>query len=156
MRRAAVRLGCSFEAEDVLQDAWLKLAAVDGNRSVANAKGFVTTVTNNLVLSRLRSNKRRQAVDIALRVAVADHREERSPERTIMARDALTSVLLHLDRLAPRTRTIFIQHRLEHRSTGEIARIHRISDEAVLYHLRRATQQLRPWWIGDAEVREKI
>ncbi len=138
-----------------MQDIWVRLAAIDDTRAIANPQGFVTTVANNLIVTRLRARQRHRSISASLHLAMVDEREERSPERVVVARDALAGVMDQLQQLAPRTRSIFVQHRLEHRGTREIALLHGISEEAVLYHVRRATARIRPAAEGLAEARPK-
>jgi DNA-directed RNA polymerase specialized sigma24 family protein len=64
----AYRITCSLaDAEDVVQEAWIRWAARDA-ATVDNPAGWLTTVTSRLALDRLRAQRRRREVYVGPRL----------------------------------------------------------------------------------------
>ena len=99
--------GSLAEAEDVVQDAWLRWNGVDP-RTIDNPAAWLTTVTTRLSLDRLKAMDRRRADYVGewLPEPVAIGR---GPEETAEVADSLTlGFLVLLDRLTPLERAVFL------------------------------------------------
>ncbi|HZD65003.1 MAG TPA: RNA polymerase sigma factor SigJ [Acidimicrobiales bacterium] len=99
--------GSVADAEDVVQDAWLRWAAADP-AGIANPAGWLTTVTSRLALDRLRAQRRRREAYVGpwLPDPVAT---EASPEETAELAESLTvAFLVMMDRLGPAERVAFL------------------------------------------------
>ena len=108
LRAVAFRLlGSSADAEDVVQQAWLRLAGADA-ATIRNLEGWLTTTVGRLSLDLLRSRRR------------VVHRAD-APERTadpsgdpeteaVLAAEVGRALLVVLDRLSPRERVAFVLH----------------------------------------------
>jgi RNA polymerase sigma factor (sigma-70 family) len=112
LRGVAYRmLGSMAEAEDAVQEAWLRLARSDTSE-VSNLRGWLTTVVSRICLDLLRSRKSRR--EESLEVHVPDPvvtRLDLDPEAAAEQADAVTlALLVVLDALNPRERMAFVLH----------------------------------------------
>lgn len=95
------------DAEDVVQEAWLRWSRADQG-AIDNPQGWLTTVTTRLALDRLRAIRRRREVYVGpwLPDPVS---VERSPVETAELAESLTlGFLVLLDRLGPVERAVFL------------------------------------------------
>ncbi|WP_091918401.1 RNA polymerase sigma factor [Mesorhizobium sp. YR577] len=140
---AKARTGCSATAEDLMQDAWLKLENAgleDG--AIRNPAGFITRVAQHAVTDHLRNQRRRNEIDSELADILGENCDLVSPERTLIGRENLKAVRKILDELPEKTRNIFLMNRIDGISHRRLAELHGITDEAVYYHIRRALERL--------------
>ncbi|ACQ78663.1 RNA polymerase, sigma-24 subunit, ECF subfamily [Beutenbergia cavernae DSM 12333] len=113
LRAVAYRLlGSAAEADDAVQEAWLRLSRSDTS-DVANLTGWLTTVVGRISLDMLRSRtSRREAPLEAERSDAVDHAAP-DPEAAAVQADAVgTALLVVLDQLAPAERLAFVLHDL--------------------------------------------
>ena len=108
LRAVALRmLGSSHEADDAVQEAWLRLSRSDAE-AVDNLGGWLTTVVARVCLDMLRSRARRQEVspdEASQPVAVT------SPEEEALLADSVgLALLVVLDTLEPAERLAFVLH----------------------------------------------
>jgi RNA polymerase sigma-70 factor (ECF subfamily) len=112
LRSVAYRmLGSVAEADDAVQDAWLRLARADTD-DVVNLRGWLTTVVSRICLDMLRSRKSRR--EESLEVHVPDPvvtRLDADPASSAEQADEVTlAMLVVLDALNPRERMAFVLH----------------------------------------------
>jgi RNA polymerase sigma-70 factor (ECF subfamily) len=101
-------LGTVADAEDVVQEAYLRWHAAD-HAAVERPEAWLTTVTSRLALDRLRSAQRRREEYVGPWVAEPVVLGERGPEEAAELADSLTlGFLAVLDRLAPVERAVFL------------------------------------------------
>ena len=105
---ASRMIGDHAEAEDVVQQAWLRLHRTDAE--IENLPAWLTTVTTRLSLDRLRLKAPVPVEDIDLE-GTADHLGGEDPADEVALADTV-GLALHvvLDRLSPRERVAFILH----------------------------------------------
>lgn len=139
---ARARTGCRAAAEDLVQDAWLKLENTRFDGEIHNPGGFITQVASTTVAGHLRKERRRAEIDAEISEFLWDTVDEASPERLMIGRETLCKVCAALDALPARTRRIFLMNRIEQIPHRRIAEMLGISDEAVYYHIRRALERL--------------
>src|SRR4051794_19819632 len=107
---AARMLGSSAEADDAVQEAWLR-ASRAGTDDVDNIDGWLTTITSRVCLDVLKSRTR--AAARALRTDVAVTPTVPSPEDDAVLADAIgPALLVVLDALTPPERLAFVLHDL--------------------------------------------
>jgi len=128
LRAVAYRmLGSLSEADDAVQEAWLKLSRADAS-TVENLGGWLTTVVARVCLDMLRSrNARREDsleehVDAPPKPAAASHSLDPEQE-TLLAESVGLALLVVLDTLAPPERISFVLHDLFAVPFEEIAAI---------------------------------
>ncbi len=105
-------LGSLTEAEDAVQEAWLRLARVDVD-SVDNLGAWLTTVVSRLCLDMLRARGSRREELAGSQVAdqVADLDPGDDPEQeALLAEEVGRALLVVLDRLGPAERVAFVLH----------------------------------------------
>jgi RNA polymerase sigma factor (sigma-70 family) len=118
-------LGSMCEADDVVQDAWLRLGRADAG-DIGNPGGWLTTVVARVCLDQLRARKQRgeEFYDPDAHVQTPADDGDATPEREAMLADAMgPALLVLLDTLAPAERLAFVLHDLFGMSFDEIAPI---------------------------------
>jgi len=122
LRAVAYRmLGSVAEADDAVQEAWLRLARADAG-SVENLGGWLTTVVSRVCLDLLRSRKSRR--EEALGVRVPDPIVSADGGDELMLADSVgLALLVVLETLAPAERLAFVLHDMFGLSFDEIAPI---------------------------------
>src|SRR3954454_23389905 len=106
-------LGSRAEAEDALQEAWIRVRRADTSE-VENVGGWLTTVVSRVCLTMLDSRKRRREQGSLPDMVVTRVDEQApDPEREALMADAMGSALtVVLDALAPAERIAFVLHDL--------------------------------------------
>jgi RNA polymerase sigma-70 factor, ECF subfamily len=104
-------LGSRVEAEDAVQEAWLKTMRADPD-AVENLSGWLTTVTARVCLDRLRARSARPEHAMGVDVPdVEDPSAENDPaEAALLAESVGAALLVVLDSLAPDERVAFVLH----------------------------------------------
>ena len=113
LRAVAYRmLGSLAEAEDVVQDAWLR-ASRAGASDVENLGGWLTTIVARLCLDRLRTrtSRREEPIDFAIPDPVVSSAEGVDPEQEALLADSIgLAMLIVLETLSPAERLAFVLH----------------------------------------------
>jgi len=123
LRSVAYRmLGSLAEADDAVQDAWLRLSRSDADQ-IDNLGGWLTTVVARECLHLLRSRRhRREAPQPPAPVVIPD--TDLDPEQEALLADSVgLALLVVLDRLTPAERLAFVLHDMFELPFGEIAGI---------------------------------
>jgi RNA polymerase sigma-70 factor (ECF subfamily) len=110
LRAAAHRmLGSASEAEDAVQEAWLRLARVDAE-GIDNVRAWLTTVVARVCLDMLRARATRREVDLDTAPA-AERSHGPDPEQEAVLADSVgLALLVVLDTLTPAERLAFVLH----------------------------------------------
>ena len=120
LRAVAYRLlGSLADAEDAVQQAWLKASRADTS-DVRNPTGWLTTVTARECLDQLRARRRRAEVAVepdALPTAAT------TEDEVVLAEQVGLALLVVLDRLSPAQRVAFVLHDLFALPFDDIARV---------------------------------
>jgi RNA polymerase sigma-70 factor (ECF subfamily) len=114
-------LGSASEADDAVQEAWLRLSRSDTSQ-VENLSGWLTTVVSRVCLDMLRSRRSRREAPLAIEgESIADAAD---PEREAMLGESVGMAMLAvLQRLTPSERVAFVLHDVFGVSFDEIAAI---------------------------------
>lgn len=134
------------EAEDLVQEAWVRMASHGANANVANPAAFLMRTALNLSIDAHRARSLRGeevAIDDVVLMDVAP-----GAEALLLGRERLERMTIGLGRLPERTREIFLAHRLDGRSYTDIARGLGISVNAVEKHVTKATMLVTSWMEG--------
>jgi RNA polymerase sigma-70 factor (ECF subfamily) len=114
-------LASASEADDAVQEAWLRLSRSD-TREVENLSGWLTTVVSRVCLDMLRSRRARREEPLALDGELIP--DAADPEREAMLAESVgLAMLAVLQRLAPAERVAFVLHDVFGVSFEEIAGI---------------------------------
>lgn len=137
--RRAIAMGAGGDAEDVVQDVWLKLRSTDG--PLASPHAYLLRMVYTAVLDRKRG-ERRAAVRDAEWSAPAnlpqDGPASAEAERRLMAVQLLTRVEARLSDLGDPAAAIFRRHRIDGVTQRRIAEEFGMGLSTVEKHLRRA------------------
>jgi RNA polymerase sigma-70 factor (ECF subfamily) len=146
LRFLTARCGDASEAEDTLQELWLKLHAIPAG-PIANGRGYLFRMANNLVMDRRRARLRAMARDRAWLgsdappearpdpAIAADQEIAEEQERAIL-RKAITA-------LPPGAQRALRLYRFDGLDQGAIAQVMGISRSGVEKHLALAMRHLR-------------
>jgi len=111
--RVAYRLlGSQSEADDAVQETWLRLSRSDRS-DVANLRGWLTTVVGRVCLDVLRQRQSRREDSLEVRVPdpVVVYDDETDPEREVLLADSVgLALLVVLEQLQPAERLAFVLH----------------------------------------------
>lgn len=144
LRRVAYRmLGSLDDAEDAIQEAWLRVSRAEDS-GIENIRGWLTTVTARICLDMLRS--RRLKREDSLEVTGPDFivsREESPEDEVVMADSMGLALLIVLETLTPAERLAFVLHDMFDVAFGEIAAILGCSPEAARQLASRARRRVR-------------
>src|SRR5712671_2670979 len=139
-------LGSRSDAEDIVQDAYLRFA---GAQDVHNPEAFLVTVVTRLCLDRLKSAKAQREVYVGpwLPEPVFDAEGLAPDTATELADDLSFALLLALDRLSPLERAAFLLHDVFDMPFSEVARMLDRTEAAcrqLATRARRAVRDERP------------
>jgi RNA polymerase sigma-70 factor, ECF subfamily len=155
LRAIAYRmLGSQTEADDAVQDTWLRLCRSDTDE-IENIGGWLTTVVSRVCLNMLRARRTRREEPLEVHVPdpVVTRRDESSPEEEALLADAVgLAVLVVLDTLTPPERLAFVLHDLFAVPFEEIAPIIGRSSDATRQLASRGRRRVQGASLPDADV----
>jgi len=146
LRAVAYRmLGSLSEADDAVQDAWLRLSRADRS-DVENLRAWLTTVVARVALNMLRSRRTRREEPLDIRVPdpIIDPADGTDPEHEALLADSVgLALLIVLETLTPAERLAFVLHDMFAVPFDEIAQIVERSPEATRQLASRARRRVR-------------
>ena len=145
LRAVAYRmLGSLSEADDAVQETWLRLSRSDSS-NILNVSGWLTTVVARVCLDMLRSRKARAEDPLETELASVTNRPTtRNPEQeTLLADSVGVALLVVLDRLKPDERLAFVLHDVFAVPFDEIAAILNRTPEAARQLASRARRRVQ-------------
>jgi RNA polymerase sigma-70 factor (ECF subfamily) len=158
LRAVAYRmLGSLTEADDAVQEAWLRLSRTDHD-AIDNLGGWLTTVTARVCLNMLRSRRTRSEASLDVHVpdpivtrydtsGVSDPAEE-----ALLADAVGLALLVVLETLAPRERLAFVLHDMFSVPFDEIAAIVDRSPDATRQLASRARRRVQGAVIPETDM----
>jgi RNA polymerase sigma factor (sigma-70 family) len=150
LRRVAYRmLGSLIEADDAVQETWLRLSRA-GASEIENLGGWLTTVVARVCLNMLRSRDRQREEFIGLHIPDPIVSSEGAPqpeEEALLAESVSLALLIVLDTLSPAERLAFVLHDMFDMPFEEIAPMADRSPAATRQLASRARRRVK-----DAEV----
>jgi len=144
LRQVAYRmLGSLAEADDAVQDAWLR-ASRAGATGVENLDGWLTTIVARICLNLLRSRRTRREEPLEVHVPDPVISFEADPEQAALLGDAVgLALLVVLDTLNPAERVAFVLHDMFGMPFDEIARLLETSAPAARQLASRGRRRIR-------------
>src|SRR5215467_2883059 len=139
-------LGSRSDADDVLQDAYLRFSEA---QDIRNPQAFLVTVVTRLCLDRLKSAQARREIYVGpwLPEPIVDAEAMSADAATELADDLSFALLLALDRLSPLERAAFLLHDVFDRPFSEVADMLGRTEPAcrqLAARARRAVRDERP------------
>ena len=137
-------LGSVAEAEDVVQDAWLRWHESDQDR-IDNAEAWLVTITTRIAIDRLRAAKvqREHYVGYWLPEPVLTDAPSTPEQTKELSDDVSVAFLFMLERLAPEARAAFLLREVFDADYDEVAKAIGKSEAACRQIVHRARTQLR-------------
>lgn len=146
LRAVAYRmLGSLSEADDALQDTWLRVSAADASE-VRNVGAWLTTIVARVSLNVLRSraSRREQPLDVYVPDPIIDRADGTDPEHEALLADSVgLALLVVLEMLSPAERLAFVLHDMFAVPFDEIAPIVQRSPDAARQLASRARRRVR-------------
>jgi len=146
LRAVAYRmLGSVSEADDAVQEAWIRLSRTDAG-AVENLGAWLTTVVGRVSLNMLRSRKVRREEALAVHVPepIVDSADGVDPEHEALLADSVgLALLVVLEKLSPSERLAFVLHDIFAVPFDEIAPIVERSPEATRQLASRARRRVQ-------------
>jgi len=146
LRAVAYRmLGSLSEADDVVQETWLRLSRTDPDH-VENLGGWLTTVVARVSLNMLRSrrSRREEPLDVRMPEPIVDRADGTDPEHEALLADSVgLALLVVLETLNPAERLAFVLHDMFAVPFDEIAPIVDRSPEAARQLASRARRRVQ-------------
>jgi RNA polymerase sigma factor (sigma-70 family) len=154
LRAVAYRmLGSLTEADDAVQEAWLRLNRTD--EEIDNLDAWLTTVVARLCLNTLRSRESRREEAMGPRVPepIVDPADGTDPEHEALLADSVgLALLVVLEKLGPAERVAFVLHDAFAVPFDEIAPILERSPDATRQLASRARRRVRGAPVPDADL----
>jgi RNA polymerase sigma factor (sigma-70 family) len=146
LRAVAYRmLGSLSEADDAVQEAWLRLNRIDAEE-VENLGGWLTTVVARVSLNMLRSRRSRpeEPFDVRMPDPIVDRADGTDPQHEALLADSVgLALLVVLETLNPAERLAFVLHDMFAVPFDEIAPIVDRSPEAARQLASRARRRVQ-------------
>src|ERR1700747_998895 len=143
LRSVAYRmLGSITDAEDAVQETWLRLSRAE-NRHIDNMRGWLTTVVGRICLDMLRSraSKREESLETAIPDFIVS-REGNPVDEVGLADSVGLALLVVLDTLTPAERLAFVLHDMFALPFTEVAGVLGRSTEATRQLASRARRRV--------------
>ena len=151
LRAVAYRmLGSLSEADDAVQEAWIRLSRTDAE-GVDNLEGWLTTVVARICLNMLRSRRSRpeQPLGVHMPEPIVSSKDGLDPEHEALLADSVgLAMLVVLETLAPAERLAFVLHDMFAVPFDEIAPMVGRSPTAARQLASRARRRIQ----GEAQV----
>lgn len=156
--------GTVSDAEDVVQETWLRWSGIDATE-IRSPEAWLTTAAGRLGLDHLRRSRARRETYVGPWlpepiVEAASERHQPTPEESLSLADDVSMALLHmLERLAPEERAAFLLHEAFDYGYGELATILGKSEAAcrqIVSRARRRVGDERPRFNANAREHERL
>lgn len=147
-RLFALRLRSAAAAEDLIQDLYVKVAAWPPDADIGNPDALLYRMATNLMLDRIRAERRTTARDAAWVDANATRAgaefvdEQASAERIVAGRQRAEQLGAAIQALPPQTRQAFVLHKLDGLTHAEAARRLGVSQKTVEKQVSAALRKL--------------
>lgn len=134
------------EADDLVQEAWIRLACYEKEHEVRKPEAFLMRAALNLAINAHHARVARGEV-VALD---AEEIPDAAPtaETIMLGKEQFARLSAGLGRLDERTRDIFLANRIDGQSYQEIAKEHQLSISSVEKHIAKAIVVITSWMEG--------
>lgn len=139
------------DAEDLVQNAFLRMAEAVPERPIENPLGYLYRISANLVVDHLRHRQRRFDLAAPEEDALEVHDPAADTEAMVFSRQQIDLLKQALRELPPRCREVFILHKFRHLGYAEIASRLEISESTVVKHMIKALAYCKHRVYGEEE-----
>ncbi len=126
-------------AEDLVQDAFLKLWEIRSTVRIETARALLYTIASNRYANRYK----RQKLHLKLQQTLVEDRTYESPEFEMEVKEFDRKLQNVLSELSEKSRTVFLMNRMEQMTYNEIAKNLNISVKAVEKRMKKALEFIR-------------
>jgi RNA polymerase sigma-70 factor, ECF subfamily len=153
-------LGSASDAEDVLQDAWLRYQSADRS-NIRSARAFMTTIVTRLCLDRLKSarTKREAYIGPWLPEPVLTSEMESPDARLQRAESVTLAFLVLLEKLSPEERAVFLLKEIfeyDHSEIADMLGTTADNSRQLLHRAKARVAEGRPRLTGTAQSRRAV
>jgi RNA polymerase sigma-70 factor (TIGR02957 family) len=151
-------LGSAADAEDVVQDAWIKWSGADRAR-VSDPKAYLARIVSNLAMERLRSTRRQRETYVGPWLPEPILTEMDAAEDVATAESVSLAMLVVLETLSPLERAVFVLKEVFAFPHAEIADAVDRSESAVrqaAHRARKHIQARRPRFEADRDTKRAV
>lgn len=147
-------LGTYGDADDAVQEAWLRLADADRD-DIDNLSGWLTTVVSRICLDMLRSRRTRGEQELDDEIDPLETAPEGPEFLSLQADSVGAALLVVLDRLGPAERLAFVLHDLFGVPFEQIAAVIEKSTDATRQLASRARRKVRDVSLPEAREQQR-
>ncbi|UUU36654.1 RNA polymerase sigma-70 factor [Streptomyces sp. CA-210063] len=151
-------LGSAADAEDAVQDAWIKWSSADRSQ-VADPKAYLTRIVSNLALERLRSTRHKRETYVGPWLPEPILTSGDTADAVTDAESVSMAMLVVLETLSPLERAVFVLKEVFGFSHAEIAEAVERSEAAVRQAAHRAREHVRarrPRFVADRSRQREV
>ncbi len=150
VRRWLRRSVTSQDTDDIIQEAYCRIAGLDQTFHIENPRAYFFQVVRNILIEQVRRARivRIDAVAEMEALNISDDRP--SPEQEVSAHRDLKRLQRLIDDLPERCRQVFVLRKIEGLSQKEIARRLNITEHTVEAHAGRGLQLILKAWAGQS------
>jgi RNA polymerase sigma-70 factor (ECF subfamily) len=130
------------DAEDVVQDAFLKVVETSRREEVRTLDNFLARIVRCVAIDRVRRRASWARVSPELQERQVSQNQAPDPERVLMSAERLEQVFAIIADMPPRRRQVFLHHRIDELTYQQIAAKLGVSMKAVEKHMHLAMKQL--------------
>ena len=132
------RTGCAATAEDILQDAWLKLDRSESRGPVGNPLAYLQRMARNLAIDNARAHSRRRLDAVEVEALLAFPDEAPDAEQKVSDAQQLERLAQIFEELPARCRDLFLAARIEGTPHKQLAERFGVSVRTVELEVARA------------------
>jgi RNA polymerase sigma-70 factor (TIGR02957 family) len=151
-------LGTAADAEDAVQDAWIKWSSADRSQ-VADPKAYLTRIVSNLAMERLRSTRHKRETYVGPWLPEPILTSGDTADAITNAESVSMAMLVVLEALSPLERSVFVLKEIFDFSYAEIAEAVERSEAAVRQAAHRAREHVqarRPRFAADRSRQREV
>lgn len=135
------RLNSLSDAQEVAQEAYLRMLTMDNREEVDSLRGYLFKVAGNLAIDRLRKRKVRS--EFAVVQAQDEPMDDHRPDHHAMAVEQVAGLRRALSELPAKASQAFVMHVIEGRELSNVAQTMKLSERMVRYHVAHALAHCR-------------
>lgn len=137
------RVRSAEEAEDIVQETFLKLHSAGNAQDIKRPRAFLFRVATNIMIDHIRRRRSRISETHINGIVEEQAGDDISIEDKISSRDFAVAFKNAIVELPPRRRQVIVMHKILHKSYGEIAAELGITRSMVEQHMTRALRHCR-------------